>query len=52
MLAWVVLLTADAILFVRAICAVADGGREGGLGLPKALFLCVLTFVLEEERCR
>jgi hypothetical protein len=52
MLAWCVLLTADAILFVRAICAAADVGREGGFGLPKGLFLGSLTFVLEDERCR
>jgi hypothetical protein len=43
---------ADAILFVRAICEAAEVGREGGLVLPKGLFLCCLTFVLEDERYR
>ena len=39
------LLTADAILFVRAICDAAEVGREGGL---KGLF--VLTLELEDDR--
>ena len=43
---------ADAILFVRVICAAADVGREGGLGVLKGLFLWGLRFVLEDERCR
>ena len=33
------MLIADAILLVRAICAAADVGREGGFGLPKGWFL-------------
>src|SRR5437016_802843 len=32
-----VLLMAEAILFVRAICEAADDGREGGLTPPKGL---------------
>jgi hypothetical protein len=51
-LACCALLMADAILFVRAICEAAEVGREGGLVLPKGLFLCCLTFVLEDERYR
>jgi hypothetical protein len=38
-LAWSLLLIADAILFVRVICAAADVGREGGWGVLKGLFL-------------
>lgn len=51
MFAWCVLFMAEAILLVRAICAAAEEGREGGLGLPKGLLLCGLMFVLEVERC-
>ena len=39
MFAWVVLFMADAILLVRATCAAAEEGREGGFGLLKGLFL-------------
>ena len=51
MLACVELFTADAILLVLAICAAAEEGLEGGLGVMKGLFLCGLTFVLELDRC-
>jgi hypothetical protein len=52
MLACAESLTADAMRLVRAICAAADEGREGGFGVVKGLlFFGGLIFVLEGERC-